>query len=189
VGGAQPRASCRARNTFTLARTQGREYSCYTLAHEGRVVAHADTAAALSNLNYAYAAHPGVRQWVDAFVTRSGVSGQARAWLRRARTHHAARAQVRTAVLCCAVLCCAECCWHSLSTSLTLTDTLIDTHCVAYRSCALTSSTRRQTACCSASSATRAPAASSPSSTTTHSWPQVGAAEGRPGARRGGGCQ
>ena len=55
---------------------QGKEYSCYTLADQGRVVAHADTAAELSNLNYKYEAHPGIRQWVEQFVTRSGVSGQ-----------------------------------------------------------------------------------------------------------------
>lgn len=55
---------------------QGREYSCYSLAHEGRLVAHADTAAELSNLNYSYEAHAGIRQWVEAFVKKSGASGQ-----------------------------------------------------------------------------------------------------------------
>lgn len=60
------------------AHTQGKEYSCFTLADKGRVVTHADTAAELSNLNYQYVAHPGIRQWVEQFVTRSGVSGQVR---------------------------------------------------------------------------------------------------------------
>lgn len=46
------------------------------MAHEGRVVAHADTAAELSNLNYQYEAHPGIRQWVEQFVKASGVTGQ-----------------------------------------------------------------------------------------------------------------
>lgn len=55
---------------------QGKEYSCYSLAHEGRVVAHADTAAELSNLNYMHCAHPGIRRWVEQFVKSSGVSGQ-----------------------------------------------------------------------------------------------------------------
>jgi hypothetical protein len=58
------------------ANPQGKEYSCYTLAHEGRIVAHADTAASLSNLNYASQDHPGIWDWVHTFVTRSGVSGQ-----------------------------------------------------------------------------------------------------------------
>lgn len=57
---------------------QGKEYSCYTLADQGRVIAHADTAAELSNLNYQYEGHPVIRQWVQQFVTRSGVSGQVR---------------------------------------------------------------------------------------------------------------
>lgn len=39
-------------------------------------MAHADTAAELSNLNYKYEGHPGIRQWVEDFVTRSGLSGQ-----------------------------------------------------------------------------------------------------------------
>jgi hypothetical protein len=55
---------------------QGKEYSCYTLVHEGRVVAHADTAAQLSNLNYSYEAHPGIQQWVEQFAARSRVTGQ-----------------------------------------------------------------------------------------------------------------
>lgn len=55
---------------------QGKEYSCYSLAHEGRLVAHADTAAALSNLNYKYEGHPGIRQWVGTFVDKSKSSGQ-----------------------------------------------------------------------------------------------------------------
>lgn len=55
---------------------QGREYSCYSLAHLGRLVAHADTAAALSNLNYKYEGHPAIRQWVEAFVQRTNASGQ-----------------------------------------------------------------------------------------------------------------
>ena len=60
---------------------QGKEYSCYSLAHEGRVVAHADTAAELSNLNYQHCAHPGIKQWVEKFVQASGVSGQVRCTL------------------------------------------------------------------------------------------------------------
>jgi hypothetical protein len=45
---------------------QGREYSCYSLAHQGRLVAHADTTAALSNLNYKYeGAHANhLRIWI-----------------------------------------------------------------------------------------------------------------------------
>jgi hypothetical protein len=57
---------------------QGPEFSCYTLAHEGVVVAHADTPAALSNLNYANSNHPGIWEWVNTFVKKTGVSGQVR---------------------------------------------------------------------------------------------------------------
>jgi len=57
---------------------QGKEFSCYTLSYQGRVVAHADTAAELSNLNYKYEAHPGIRQWVQQFAAGSGASGQVR---------------------------------------------------------------------------------------------------------------
>jgi hypothetical protein len=60
---------------------QGKEYSCYSLAHEGRVVAHADTAAELSNLNYQHCTHPRIKQWVEKFVQASGVSGQVRCTL------------------------------------------------------------------------------------------------------------
>jgi hypothetical protein len=65
-----------AQSPPACADTQGKEYSCYTLAHEGRIVAHADTAASLSNLNYASQDHLGIWDWVHTFVTRSGVSGQ-----------------------------------------------------------------------------------------------------------------
>jgi hypothetical protein len=55
---------------------QGPEFSCYTLAHQGRVVVHSDTAAELSNLNYKYEAVPEILTWVCQFVNRSSVSGQ-----------------------------------------------------------------------------------------------------------------
>jgi hypothetical protein len=39
----------------------GREFSCYTVAHRGRVVAHADTEARLSNLSYRHIGVPQAR--------------------------------------------------------------------------------------------------------------------------------
>ena len=39
---------------------QGPEYSCYTLAHQGQVVAHVDNLASLSCLNYAHGGIPEV---------------------------------------------------------------------------------------------------------------------------------
>ncbi len=55
---------------------QGPEFSCYTIAHNGRVVAHADTSASVSNLNYKNVGRQDINDWVDAFCTRSGASGQ-----------------------------------------------------------------------------------------------------------------
>lgn len=78
VWGHQCRSACILKGKLCCA-MQGQEFSCYTLAHKGRVVAHADTPASLSNLNYGYTAHPGIRAWVQQFVSRSGVSGQVRA--------------------------------------------------------------------------------------------------------------
>eukprot|EP00878_Enallax_costatus_P031410 GHUV01034351.1.p1 GENE.GHUV01034351.1~~GHUV01034351.1.p1 ORF type:complete len:435 (+),score=89.55 GHUV01034351.1:118-1305(+) len=55
---------------------RGKEYSCYSLAANGRLVAHSDTLAELSNLNFAHQGHPGIQQWVTDFITRSNASGQ-----------------------------------------------------------------------------------------------------------------
>eukprot|EP00877_Chromochloris_zofingiensis_P006591 jgi/Chrzof1/2185/Cz11g05110.t1 len=55
---------------------KGPEYSCFTIAHEGRVVAHADTTASLSNLNYAYKGVPDIRDWVTTFCNKTAISGQ-----------------------------------------------------------------------------------------------------------------
>lgn len=60
------------------AQLQGPEYSCFTIAHEGRVVAHADTTASLSNLNYAYKGVPDIRDWVTTFCNKTAISGQVR---------------------------------------------------------------------------------------------------------------
>lgn len=65
-------------NTVFLLFLQGKEYSCYSLASNGQLVAHADTLAGLSNLNYSHQGHPGIQQWVTEFVTRSNASGQVR---------------------------------------------------------------------------------------------------------------
>eukprot|EP00775_Hariotina_reticulata_P007119 gene7120-7333_t len=43
---------------------------------QGRVLAHSDTAAELSNLNYKYEAMPDILYWVDQFVSRAGLTGQ-----------------------------------------------------------------------------------------------------------------
>jgi len=75
----------------------GREFSCYTVAHRGRVVAHADTEARLSNLYYRHIGVPQVRpaaavrsQSLEAllFELCSGVSG-----CRGRRTPYASRGQ------------------------------------------------------------------------------------------------
>ena len=41
-------------------------------------MAHADTPAALSNLNYVNSNHTGILEWVNTFVNKTGVSGQVR---------------------------------------------------------------------------------------------------------------
>ena len=41
---------------------EGREFSCNTVAHEGRVIAHADTEACLSNLYYRHEGSKEVRE-------------------------------------------------------------------------------------------------------------------------------
>lgn len=76
---------------------QGKEYSCYSLAHEGRVVAHADTAAELSNLNYQHCAHPGIKHWVEKFVQGSGVSGQVSCTLSTRNSQFASKQGCRNA--------------------------------------------------------------------------------------------
>lgn len=46
---------------------QGPEYSCYTLAHKGQVVAHVDNLASLSCLNYAHVGVPEVTPHPSTF--------------------------------------------------------------------------------------------------------------------------
>ncbi|KAK9831523.1 hypothetical protein WJX81_005430 [Elliptochloris bilobata] len=55
---------------------KGREFSCNTIAHEGRVVAHADNEACLSCLYYNHVGEKQIYSWVEQFCKRTNASGQ-----------------------------------------------------------------------------------------------------------------
>lgn len=55
---------------------EGPEFSCYTLAYRGKVVAHVDNVAELSCLRYNHVGISEIKAWVEQFCESTGASGQ-----------------------------------------------------------------------------------------------------------------
>ena len=54
----------------------GREYSCYTVADEGRIVAHSDNIASLSCLNFGHVDSREIAEWMETFCSKLKLTGQ-----------------------------------------------------------------------------------------------------------------
>ena len=54
----------------------GPEYSCYALADRGRLVAHADTSAQLSNLNFKHLGRPEIQDFTARLCSALKLDGQ-----------------------------------------------------------------------------------------------------------------
>ena len=58
----------------------GREYSCYTVADEGRIVAHSDNIASLSCLNFGHVDSREIAEWMETFCSKLKLTGQVGSW-------------------------------------------------------------------------------------------------------------
>lgn len=56
----------------------GPEFSCYALAHKGRLVAHSDTAACISNLNFKHLGRPEIQDFTARLCSALKLDGQVR---------------------------------------------------------------------------------------------------------------
>ncbi|KAK9820313.1 hypothetical protein WJX72_008811 [[Myrmecia] bisecta] len=54
----------------------GQEFSCYTIAHEGQVKAHADNEASISCLSYEHVGSEDIWRWVERFCAGTRLNGQ-----------------------------------------------------------------------------------------------------------------
>ncbi len=59
----------------------GREYSCYTVADEGRIVAHSDNIASLSCLNFGHVDSREIAEWMETFCSKLKLTGQVGSWI------------------------------------------------------------------------------------------------------------
>lgn len=57
---------------------KGPEFSCYALADHGRLVAHADTKAQLSNLNFKHMGRPEIQKFTARICSALKLDGQVR---------------------------------------------------------------------------------------------------------------